>query len=523
MKRTVHIGVLVVVASLATFTPVSATEVDGRIKLGGVIVDEDAGDLSVMQETYNIYEGFSLTQLWFNGSFNPKSFFTLDLTDINLDNRKAAFDFHVPGQFKFFTRYDQHRQVFDPQRAVNSSRKDWRFGAWLTPRRWVQISADYGYQTRNGNRLGYPAGTESQLGNSYDFALHTGSVEAEFRKNLRALAVTYSFSDYSDNLTEVPARSGYVVAARFRSPCYFSDKVTHTLRGAVGKRNLSNWATDYTLSNFQYVGIAGPFYRLQLRYNLYLSRIDDSSTQMKTDNVRNVFDLTYFYRYGRVYGGYGYEINDDDRSLTSYNTYNIGGSFRNIYGLSGKIEYADRAKKDEEKLTLLKDIDTALFLAKLQWAWRQELVLGAIYKDRQRDFPDIGTEATGEYVNTYGRYGRDDLGTIGAEYTYSEDLYRNLAGRFNTKSHAVTARLWTRSFSGLVLGASLTYLDVRGDLDIEKSIPSFEARYRVLEDYSVELKYNIYNYDDYILWDRYYTANIVWINVAYDFDYGRDQ
>ena len=57
---------------------------------------------------------------------------------------------------------------------------------------------------------------------------------------------------------------------------------------------------------------------------------------------------------------------------------------------------------------------------------------------------------------------------------------------------------------------------------IEKSIPSFEARYTVLEDYSVELKYNIYNYDDYILWDRYYTANIVWINVAYDFDYGTD-
>ena len=35
-------------------------------------------------------------------------------------------------------------------------------------------------------------------------------------------------------------------------------------------------------------------------------------------------------------------------------------------------------------------------------------------------------------------------------------------------------------------------------------------------DYHVEVKYNVYNYDDYILLDRYYTANVVWVNVAWD-------
>jgi hypothetical protein len=508
------------IVSIVAVPPAPATEVDGKIKVGGVIVDEDAGDLSVMQETYNIYEGFSLTQIWLNGSFNPKSFFRLNLTDINLDNRKAAFDFHVPGRLKFTARYDQHRQVFDPKRVVTSSRKDWQFGARVTPRNWLRISADYGNQTRDGSRLGFPPGTESQLGDGYDYMLQTGRAEAELTKGARSFALSYNFTDYSDNLTDVPARNGYVVAARLRSPCYFSDKVTHFLRGAVGKRNLANWETDYTLSNLQYVGIAGPFYRFQLRYNLYLSRIDDKSTRMKTDNVRNIFDVTYFHRYGRVFGGYGYEINDDDRSLTSYNTYRLGGSVRDVYGFDGKVEYANRAKKDEEKLTLLQDIDTAVLTAKLQWEWRRQLVLGAIYKDRERDFPDIGTEASGEYVNTYGRFNRPDIGSIGAEYTYSEDEYKNLAGRFETESHAVTARARTRSVAGLTLGGGVTYLDVRGDLDIEKSIPFVEAEYRVLEDYSIELKYNIYNYDDYILWDRYYTANIVWINVAYDFDYG---
>ena len=31
------------------------------------------------------------------------------------------------------------------------------------------------------------------------------------------------------------------------------------------------------------------------------------------------------------------------------------------------------------------------------------------------------------------------------------------------------------------------------------------------------MKYNISNYDDYVLVDRYYTANAVWFNFAYDF------
>ena len=37
----------------------------------------------------------------------------------------------------------------------------------------------------------------------------------------------------------------------------------------------------------------------------------------------------------------------------------------------------------------------------------------------------------------------------------------------------------------------------------------------VARDYFVQVKYNVYNYDDYLLLDRYYTANVVWLNVGY--------
>jgi len=65
-----NILVSTLAAVLASVSAVSATQIEGTVKLGGVIVDEKAGDLSVMQETYNIYEGFSATQLKLNGNFS---------------------------------------------------------------------------------------------------------------------------------------------------------------------------------------------------------------------------------------------------------------------------------------------------------------------------------------------------------------------------------------------------------------------------------------------------------------------
>ena len=59
-------------------------------------------------------------------------------------------------------------------------------------------------------------------------------------------------------------------------------------------------------------------------------------------------------------------------------------------------------------------------------------------------------------------------------------------------------------------------LEAGKDLDIEKSILFFEGEYTVQKDLHFEVKYNVYNYDDFILLDRYYTANVVWFNVAYD-------
>ena len=61
-----------------------------------------------------------------------------------------------------------------------------------------------------------------------------------------------------------------------------------------------------------------------------------------------------------------------------------------------------------------------------------------------------------------------------------------------------------------------TFYTGAGPQDIEKSIVFLEGAYTLSNDYSIELKYNAFNYDDYILLNRYYTANVLRINVGYN-------
>ena len=68
----------------------------------------------------------------------------------------------------------------------------------------------------------------------------------------------------------------------------------------------------------------------------------------------------------------------------------------------------------------------------------------------------------------------------------------------------------------LRVAGGVTYLDIGRDLDIEKSMVFVEGTLRLAGRYRLEAKYNCYNYDDYILLDRYYTANVVRFNLGYD-------
>jgi hypothetical protein len=511
---------LMVVAAfllLVLVTPSGASTYSGTLKLGGIGIDEKQGDRSAVQETYNLYDGFNVTQILLNGELNPRNMFSLNLREINLNSRKGDFLYRVPGKFRFTSHYDQHRQVFDADRAVTSDRKDWRFGADFTPVKWLKLIGDYNINKRDGNRLSYPAGTDGWLGNAYDYTLHTGGIEGQVVRGRRGGGVRYDVSQFNNPLDDITRRKGHLVSVRFNTPCYFWDKWTHFVRGAWGKHTVRQVRLSNVLLNFQYTGIIVPTSWFKFRYNLFLNSVDNESTALKTNNVQNNFDGDFFHRYGRLSAGYGYETNNDDRLETNYNTYRVGGTFNYNGRVSAKLFYANRAKNDEEKRTLLQDIESEQIRADLKLKIVDELVVGGRYIDRKRDYTDIEVTSEGERTNVYLSYTYPGWLSLFGDAAYGREQYVDRVGTFDTDSRVLTSRLTFDRVSNLMLAGAVTYLEIGKDLDIKKRIVSLEGEYTIADVYHVEVKYNVYNYDDYILTDRYYEANVVWFNVAYDF------
>jgi len=502
---------------LAAASPALAGSLDGTIKLGGIIKDETTGsDLSAIQETYNIYDGFSVSQVRLNSHLGGKHYLNLDVNDANLDNRHGRIGYRLVDLFEVTARYDTWRQLYDMDGSTASERENWRLGAKLTPADWLRIIGNYSLQGRTGDRLGEPAGTDSFLGSTYDYDLQTGYFEAEAHTGPRAFAVGYQMSRFKDNELAAAERQGDIISARLNGPCYFLPNLSHFLRGSYGTQKLPEVDTQYKMGNFQYLGIYRPATAWQVKYRFFYNRMDNEVTRLKTDNIRNDFDLVWYNTLGKIFGGYGYVTNDDERSLTENNVWRLGTAVGYRNWVKAKVSYASAQKTDQEHLTLLKDIQSSRFRASLKSQPTQPLTLGVAYVDRVREFPIIDVKATGQRYSAFGRWAEAGLGALNINYSYSKDVYDDRVAGFTADNNTITGRLDFEMVKDLRLSAGLTWLKIGEDLDVEKSILMFEGHYAFMDDWCVEAKYNVYNYDDYVLLDRYYTANVIWLNLGYN-------
>lgn len=510
MARSIATAIFLLAASTSW-----AATLGGNVTLGGIFVDEE-GDRSTVQETFDLYDGFAVSRIHLFGTTDSRNSFMLDLRDINLDSRMGHLLLRMPGRFRLNADYDQSRYVFDPGRGVTADRKDWRLGAQWTASPWLVLSGGGGYLTREGDRLAFPPGTADVLGDRYDHALLTTQWSADVQSGRRGGGLSLRTSNFSDDLNSAADRTGQVFAGRLYAPMPFYEKWNNLFRASYGTRKRSDGDQEWTLSGFQYTGILQPRDAWELRYGFDASRVKDESLDLQTDRIQNDVDVFWFHRYGRLNAGYGYETNDDDRTLTSYQSWRAGAIVRPDPRVTARVEYAGRVKKDQEELTLLKDIESSKVRAKLDVRPVERFTVGGDFTRRERDLNDIGVSVEGTVTGAFVRWDVPRWGSLMADYSHADDDYDDLLAPFKSISDIVTARVETGYVKNLTLASGVTYLDIGGDLDIEKSIVFVEGTYRLLDRYHLGVKYNAYNYDDYILLDRYYTANVVRVDFGYD-------
>ncbi len=202
---------------------------------------------------------------------------------------------------------------------MQATRRDWWSTLSLTPNRSFSVSGYYGLQTRRGNRIGYPNGVVSNLGTAYDSNLNRwrAQVEGNHGSGVGG-AVTYDGVALRDGLDARHERDGNVLSANLRLPGVVFDRLTHVLRGSVGKSELPTSGTSYDMMSIQYTGVAQFWRPLRLKYRFYGLQVEDHAAVNQTDRWVNDFDAEYHWRAATVSGGYGWEAWDDDFSITTY-------------------------------------------------------------------------------------------------------------------------------------------------------------------------------------------------------------
>jgi hypothetical protein len=497
----------------------------GNVRVGGAMEDEE-GDHSLVPETFNIHEGVTITKLFLNGRFNRDTHLYLDGDNLTLDGRRATFDLRRTGVGRLRSRYDESNTVFDPNGAVEATRRDWWSSLSLTPREWFSVSGDYTLQTRRGDRIGFPDGVESAIGTAYDSNLNRWRAQIEGHHDAGVSgSFTYDGVALTDGLDARNERDGTVFSGNLRMPGIVFDRLTHVVRGSVGKSELPNSNVSYDLMTIQYTGVAQLLRPLRLKYRFYAAQVEDHAAVNQTDRWIHDGDAEYRWRFATLAGGYGWEAWDDDRSVTTYDNWRGAIYLRHPQQkISGSVSYSSRNKDDEEDQTLLRDTEYARAEAKVDARPISGFTIGGRVADRTRKMPDIGAQADGLAASAYGTYQYEHFGdagviaaTLGVDYRYADDDYDNTVGEYHVTSQFVTGRVELDVYQKITAVAAVHFITLDEDMDIEKSILSFELAYVFRNAYDAKVKYNVYNYDDFLVAGRFYTANVVWVDFGYAF------
>lgn len=526
-----HKSVIMIVAGLIAAAAASTTHADpwtwdGKVRAGGIWLDQ-TGDESTMPETYDIYDGFNLSSFNIKGRSGALTRLTFDLSDFNQDNRRGLLDFRRAGFLHFRSRYTESRWVFDRMGDVDAGRTNWYNRLSWAPRKTLRFYADYNLQSRDGNRISLNPGNEGWLGTEYDSKFHRYRVEGQVNiKNGIGGMIAYDGVKQNEKLDPDRERDGYVLSANVHIPGYYVKTLTHVLQAAIGRNELRKSGLGFDMMNFQYTGVWQAKEWMRWRYRFYGSQVEDEATTIQTNNFHHDIDGTFSYDVAVLMLGYGWEALDGDLVMSTTNKFRGSLSLHDRNNIvSGKVSFDGSNRDDEENTALLRDSESRRWDARVDAKPFRALAVGVRASDREREYPDISVESEGKTGTAYAAWRAPiefaripaSITEIGVEYTYADDEYENLRGRQHIVSNAVTGRVGLTVMDDLDLMGSFTYLDMCKDLDLEKSMVSIGAAYRLQNGWSADIKYNVYNYDDFLLVDRYYTANVIWFNVGYEF------
>ena len=508
MRKTLIFAVVLLLPCLAL-----AGSGGGDFSISYLFLDEE-GNQSVQHSSFNLYEGAGISIEDFRYTLDNGLSFNADMKNIILNNRNLRFGFGKSGLFGLNLSHNQYRRIYNFDGSSFIRRHTNQGKLWLYPHRNLKLWGGGSYIGRSGSMTDLFDPDPGALSTDVDY----NQVEygGGFQLNYEGGLVRGEFRgvDFSDNENEERDQTRSVV--RFDGLLPVPDYEWIVLSGGF-----RHFQTQYDVSEFQisynrgWGGFRANLPRhFQVRYNFIFDRTSSDSDYVATDNITNTAYLSHVWpQFAMLTVGYQHGINDDFEDEIKSNSFYASGWIRPADGLEIRGEFGLTDEEVKEGTRLIGDESRNRHKFRLKYNSGEYGAIALKYENKIRENDQLGTEI--DFIS----YGADysvavsKYGTLSAGYIISTGDYDNLEEQFEFTDHTLYGHIQATEYKGVLAGFGLTYYRSKRDLDVESFILRFDAAYEFYDGYTFKAEYNVQNFDDFLVRDQYYTANIVQISL----------
>lgn len=505
----------VIFGFLACIVPyVAVADGSGDITLDYTYLDEE-GNQAVNQGTFNRYEGIGLSLENFRYGFASGVNVSADLKRITLNNRHLNFGVRKPGLFDIRLFNNQYRRAYDF--GGSSVTRRYRTGASMSvyPHRYIKLYGGGEYTGKSGKMVDLfdPAGGYRSYDIDYGRLYYKAGMV--FNYEGRMFQAEYSGDDYEDKEHLDRDQTRYRIRLNAATPVPRYEWI-------VLSGGFLHFDTRYDTNDFAYSanrvwsGIRiEPRGRFALNYNFVFDRASSDSDLVATDNIAHAVYVQYM-RAGflNLTVGYQNDINDDIDDEVNSDTYYLSGWYKPSARLEFRGEYGNRAEKVVEGYRLTGNEDRQRFKFSGKYRSTEYGDVKITYENKSRKNESLSSEVCFDRISLDGNLIVSSLGNLNCGYSYSIGEYENGDGTFEYNSHVIYGDIFLNEYRRFKPGFGFVYYRSKRDLDTESFNLNFKAVYRFMKDYRLHVEYNVHNFDDFLVDNQYYTANIVEISLT---------
>ncbi len=485
----------------------------GDFKIGYIYLDE-VGNRSINQSSFNYYDGLNVSLEKFRYRLKNGIQFRADLKNISLNNRNLSFNLLKSGLFGADFKTSQFRRIYDFEGDKSTRRNLTASGLWFYPQRYVKLYASGTYNNISGNTIDMFSASSVSLPIELDYKQQKYTVGSQFNYQGRMFQAEYSTISYKDKNDESKdqTRRNVRLIAALAVPRF------EWLQLSGG---FQQFKTEYCDTKFglksttvQGGGSASLPHNFSVKYNIFFNRAGSDSDFVETDNVSQTVYLSYSKpKLFSVTAGYQNDIRDDFEDSFKANSYYFSGLLYPNSKSELRSEVGIRAEDVDQGSRLIGNEDRNKYKISGKYKIHGNNSIGIKYEARERKNEQISSQAdfsriaVETYINS-AKYAQLMIG-----YSYTVGDYKNSEQEFKFADHQVNLDINSAEYKKFTGGFGLTYYRSQRDLDIESVGLRFKGGYKLMRDYRIEAFYNVYNFDDLLAFNQYYTENMVEFNI----------